>query len=294
MLLMSDSTNLFGTANSRFAIICGLAAFLAACQQAPSSDQANGASVGTEGETPLTEHLPKPEIKQALKAIERAELLTAFAHTADAFAGGHKLPEANKALVGRNFIMRMPFGCDGPDTDGSKSWASWTFNPDTRVLKLTARPEHWGQADWVRQLAGETRYEAAEGFWVQHPWTGSEECPAKPEDTAKHEDGDPSPSLSVRQTVGIAQFFSPDSPRIFQRGARPYSFTLREQPNVEIEQKQYRLIISGRVASYPDGQPIHCWNEASNLQPVCLMTVELSRVAFEEHPHGDILAEWRN
>ena len=48
------------------------------------------------------------------------------------------------------------------------------------------------------------------------------------------------------------------------------------------------------MASLADGQPINCWNEAPDLRPVCLMAVELARVAFEDSPAGEVLVEWRN
>lgn len=189
--------------------------------------------------------------------------------------------------------------------DKETPWAGWSFNQDSRVLKLVAHTQHWEKLEWVPQLTGGLEYEAAEGFWIRRPWTSAEECPATAvtntaslTDEKANAEPDRKPEAKApseaRQTFGLAQFFAPDAPRTFQRGNRPYSFTLREKKDAIGGTRKYRLSLSGRISGYPDGQPIRCWNEASDLRPKCLMAVELARVAFEEVESGKVLAEWLN
>ncbi len=274
----------------RLVVLAGAAMMLAACQPESASDQPGQADVnaGTE-QSPAATASQATADKPSLSAAGRAELLAAFARAADATAAGGPLPDANRQLVGRTFSLRLPFGCNGPANKAALPWAGWTYDPTKQTLKLTVTPERWSEAAWVRAIAGEMPYEALEGFWIQRPWTSSEECPLGISTSTEAVATEP-----VRPTVGIAQFFAPDAPRTFQRGARAYSHTIRVPGAEALKGRGYRLSIGGRVTGFADGQPIHCWNEAPALRPVCLMAVELARVAFEDAPAGVVLVEWRN
>jgi len=271
----------------RLVVLAGAAMMLAACQPEPASDQPGqtGVAAGTE-QSPATTASQEVADKPPLSAAGRAELLAAFARAADAAAAGRPLPDANRQLVGRTFSLRLPFGCNGPVSKAALPWAGWTYDLRKQTLKLTATPERWSEAAWVRAIAGEMPYEAVEGFWIQRPWTSSEDCPVASTDVVAPE--------AVRPTVGIAQFFAPDAPRTFQRGSRAYSHTIRVPGTEAAKVRDYRLSLGGRVTGFADGQPIHCWNEAPDLRPVCLIAVELARVAFEDSPAGEVLVEWRN
>ncbi len=263
---------------------------LAACQPEPASDRPGQTDVaaGTE-QPPAVTATQEATDKPPLSAAGRPELIAAFARAADAAAAGRPLPDANRQLVGRTFSLRLPFGCNGPMNMTHLPWAGWTYDPRKQTLKLTATPERWSEAAWVRTIAGGMPYEAVEGFWIQRPWTSSEDCPVGSAAGAEAVAAEP-----VRPTVGIAQFFAPDAPRTFQRGTRAYSHTIRVPGAEALKERGYRLSLGGRVTGFADGQPIHCWNEAPDLRPVCLMAVELARVAFEDSPAGEVLVEWRN
>ena len=238
---------------------------------------------------------PPPEIKAPIAVplpqppLNRQQLLSAFSAAADAVASNQPLPKDNASLVGKSFAIRLPFGCSGPMAEDAKDWAGWSYNPKTKALKLMARPEIWDAAPWVRNLAGQLPFDAAEGFWIRQPWTSSQACPADPGLEAAG--GIPG---ATRNTAGIVQFFSPGSPRTLRRGVRPYAVTVKSKEEIAPGPRDYGLLINGKVVGFADGQPIHCINEAANLVPVCLIAVEFGRIAFEDIANGDILSEWSN
>ena len=240
-------------------------------------------AAGEEKSSPATQPV-------SLLPLDRPQLLLAFAAAADASANGKPPPASNASLVGRSFILRLPFGCDGPSADLASAWAGWTYDPKTRALKLQAQPEVWGEAPWIKSIAGETPFEAVEGFWIRRPWTNAETCPSTRSETPTTRTGD----FSERQTIGVAQFFAPGGPRTLRRGSRPYAVTLRVDEEMEAKPHTYHLLISGRIVGFDDGQPIHCRNEADNLRPVCLISVEFNRVAFVDADDGSNLSEWHN
>lgn len=232
---------------------------------------------------PKAPALPLPE-----PPLDRRQLLLAFAAAADAAASGRAMPADNASLVGKSFAIRLPFGCAGPMKEDAKDWAGWTYNPKTKALKLTAQPEIWDSASWVHELAGELLFDAAEGFWIRRPWTSSQSCPK----TANGEAAAAVPQ--ARNTVGIVQFFAPGSSRTLRRGGRPYAVTVKAAQELTDAPRDYGLLLSGRIVGFPDGQPIHCFNEAANLVPVCLIAVEFDRVAFEDVAYGNVLSEWNS
>jgi hypothetical protein len=245
----------------------------AGCGQ-PADAPTNQASVASNESDSIVPAPPAP-----VPPLGRAGLLAAASAAADATAAGQPLPEQNRALIGRSFEIRLPFGCTGPMAQPAAQWAGWTYDPAAGSLKLVASNQFAELPPWLASVTGDQPIDAAEGFWIERPWTSSEACPTGgAADTA-------------RQTLGIVQFFAPDAPRTIQRRTRPYTATIRSEapPGEGIT---YRLALSGRVVGFADRQPIRCWNEADHLPPVCLIAVEISRTAFE-NADGDILSEWR-
>lgn len=313
---------------NRSKILVTLAAshlILAACDR---SDPAEGppaperpvAEQGT-----MTEKPPVPEVPKPLQPVDRALLLAAADAAADATAAGLPLPERNTALVNRSFELRLPFGCDGPGTAPDQDWAGWTYDPRTRALKLTARPENWQDAAWLAGIAPDRPADAIEGFWIRRPWTRSESCPpAAPEAAGPAADaGDPSgevwPDVTKdkppppvrpgagdetaetavpvqaephpRETLGIARFVSPGAARTLTRGDRPYSVTLKQSEGFVGDPAGYRLVLVGRITGFADGQPVRCWSEDASLHPICIAAAEFVRVAIEDS-QGTVLVEW--
>jgi hypothetical protein len=236
-----------------------------------------------------------PIIPVPTPPLDRAALLAASARAADAVASGSALPEANAGLVGRSFVLKLPFGCRGEmnetqDKEGNErpaeeSWAGWTFNPTSRALQLTARTTDFAQEDWARALAGDLKFDAAEGFWIRHPWTAADHCLA-------NETGASAESAKNMQTLAIAQFFRPDGPRTLRRSGRPYRFTMKLDEGMDPSAEGYQLRLEGRVAAFADGQPIHCYQESVSARPRCLIAAEFERVAFIAPANEKLLVEW--
>lgn len=270
------------------ALLAGLALMGSGCGQDAAERQQPAPGSSTGQQETATVQPPAVEARP-LAAVRRTELLAAFAGAADAAAAGQSLPETNRALIGRTFTLGLPFGCNGETAADQSAWAGWTFDEARRTLKLSARPERWSEVAWVQAMAADLPHEAVEGFWIERPWTSSEDCPS----VQILPDSGLAPA-GERPTIGMAQFFAPDSPRTFQRGSRPYAHTLRLGEATQLEGRFYRLTLTGRIAGFPDGQPIRCVQDSPAHRPVCLMAVELAQVAFEDPRDGSTLTAWRN
>lgn len=234
--------------------------------------------------------VPKiPVIPTPPPPLDRAALLAAAASAADAVASGAALPQANAALVGRSFVLRMPFGCGGEMVDGKKSlpWAGWIFNPKSRALRLTARATDLADAEWVKQLAGEMTFDAVEGFWVRRPWTRADQCGTG--DSALPDDLLSGPA----QRLAIAQFYSPEGSRTLRRGDRPYSSTVKLEEDQLPSQRGYQIQLEGKLTGFPDGQPVRCLQQDPAVAPRCLIAVQFNRVAFVAPGQDKAIVEWR-
>lgn len=239
---------------------------------------------------PVVVEVPKiPVIPAPVPPLDRAGLIAAAASAADAVASGSALPQSNAALVGRSFILRMPFGCSGEMADGQEKagWAGWTFNPKSRALKLVARGSNLADVEWIKQIAGSMEFEAAEGFWLRRPWTRADRCEAK----------DPALSDAIldpaAQRVAIAQFHAPQGPRTLRRGDRPYSSTVKLEEGETPSPLGYQLQLEGKLSGFPDGQPVHCSQDNPSVTPRCVIAVEFERVAFLAAGKEEPIVEWR-
>lgn len=247
-----------------------------------------------ETETVLNSDAPAPNPVH-IAPVGRAELLAAVAAAADEVAGGNPLPQANVQLVDRTFELRLPFGCDAKMPS---DWGEWTIDPVTRVLRISVRPEVWGDDPVINALANGADFDGAEGFWIARPWTRSEACPgsvpsgvapgspARSDGVAAAADGPP------MRTLAIVQYFSPDAPRTLRRGSRPYSYIGKVPGNATVGAKGFRLKLSGRITAFADGQPVHCVLAAPSRPPICAAAVEFTEVALEDAETGESLADW--
>lgn len=219
--------------------------------------------------------------------LSRADLIAIGARAASAYATGQPGDPRDASLVGRNFLVSLPFGCNGP----SKSAAGphWAHDAKRGVITLVAHPETWTETSWVRALAGDRTLDAVEGFWIPRPWILSEDCPP-----ASALEPGAAPVGQGEQTLGLAQFFAPGSSRVLQRGARPYEFVGKAPTDQSpLAPKGYRLVLAGRIAGFSPAEPARCRVESAGRRPVCLVAVTFDRVAFEDPISGKTLAEWR-
>jgi hypothetical protein len=225
---------------------------------------------------------PAPQIPVLPPALGRGELLSAVSQVASAAAGGRAYPTAAADLAGRRFALRLPFGCGGPPPAA----AALRYSLDAQTLRLSARPESWGGSLLARALIGQA--EAVEGFWLSRPWLLTEDCPAPPQA--------PSPldaTPSAPETVAIAQVFEPGGSRLLRRGGKAYEATKKLDGGPVPGPAGLRLVLEGRLTAGDGHRPIRCFSARSDRPPVCMVIVELDRVAFET-PDGDMLAEWRS
>lgn len=214
--------------------------------------------------------------------LSRADLIAAASRAGSAHATGEPAPAQNAELVGRRFILKIPFGCEGarPD-DGVRSGAYWTHDTRQGAITLRAYPENWTTTPWVRELAGSAGVDAVEGFWIPRPWITSESCPR-----ATQAQGE--------KTVGLAMFFEPNSSRVLRRGSRPYEFTGKAPADgAPVAPEGFRLVLAGRITGFDGGEPVRCRDNPPQQRPVCLIAVAFDQVAFEDPATGETLAEWR-
>lgn len=229
--------------------------------------------------------------------VRRAEFLAAAAAAADEVAGGMPLPKANLELTDRTFELRLAFGCGGSN---SADWGQWSIDPETRVLRISVRPQVWSEDPMMKALAAGAPFDAAEGFWIERPWTRSEECPpfnpAGPTPSPSLPDDQPTttPDAPVAHTLALIQYFSPDAPRTLRRGSRPYAYIGKVPETASLDRKGFRLKLVGRLRGFGDGQPIHCVSSTPMRPPICAAAVEFTQVVLEDAETGESLADWNS
>lgn len=237
--------------------------------------------------------VPTPAI--AVSPVGRAELLEAVRAATDEAAAGRPMPADNAALVDRNFELRLPFGCTGEGAAGDIG--QWSFDPDTRVLRVRAQPQIWNDDQMIKRLAAGVTYDAAEGFWVERSWTRSEQCPPQvPTGPAPATGQQPAVAGGVApvHSFALVQYFPPDAPRTLRRGSRPYTYTGKVPIETVLGTKGFRLKLTGRITGFGDGQPIHCAITSQSMPPTCAAAIEVNQVAIEDAGTGEQLAQWGN
>lgn len=235
--------------------------------------------------SPVVRHAPAKPVEAPAPIIPRqlgrADLIRIVAAAADAFADGRAIPAVDRQ-IGRRFAIRIPFGCGGPSKEKLDP-LGWRYDPDTETLRLRATPQKFAEESWVKERLQGTEIESVEGFWLPRPWTSSETCPKAADSTP----ADPS------HTLGIAQFFDPDSPRSGQRGDRAFETVKKLEQASLTAGAGFRLLLEGRIAALPAGGAVLCHSEAAYQRPTCLLAAKFDRIAIENPADGELLAEWQ-
>lgn len=280
------------------------------------------------GSQPRAEEDPAPPVREQRTivpepppALNRGDLIDAAARAADAFALGRPVPTDQKALAGRRFSIRLPFGCAGPSAEGGDAPpAGWSYDPEQETLRASFRPEVWTDAGFVRAIAGGAEFEAAEGFWIKRPWIRTGECPPRlaqarqpagepnapsaraeapaeaplpPAEAPEGEQGETAPAPApVRQTLGLVELFEPGSRRAERRNGRPYELVSKIAPGEVDLGRGLVLVVEGRLATLVDGQPVACHAAGADERPVCLIGARIERVAITDSSGERVLAEW--
>lgn len=275
----------FCTVPRRIAVLTTVTAalFLAQCgRDRPEPIDAEPVAVDAEP-TPI---IPVPT------TLTRAALLAATSRAAATYAAGERI-EGDDPLVGRRFALRVPFGCDGPQPTAAESagdgLARWSWGPENRTIQLTLTPGDWLNTVLISGADG-SDWEAVEGFWIPQPWLTAATCPSVRADPLQGGDGSPAP-----QTVGLAAVFTAEDSRVGRRNGRAYAFTIRPTGETPLAAPEsgYRLVLEGRLASFPDGRAIRCRSGGPDQRPVCIAAIRLDLVAFTSADSSILLSEWR-
>lgn len=233
---------------------------------------------------------PQPSARPAPIALpmDRGQIIALANSAADATAAGKALPPAVDEAVGRRFALYLPFGCDGPSPENSDAPQRWRYDADAGALRIHVAPITWQASDWWRQ-GNVPNVAAVEGFWVTHPWTSSESCPAGDSASAAGFE----PVTLPGQTLAIAQFFAEGGSRQALREGKPFETVLKVARNELPPNDGYRVRLTGKIDRVPGNGPVRCVQPAGIEQrPVCVVAVSLDEVAIENSATGATLATW--
>lgn len=234
-----------------------------------------------------------PTVPTPVPALTRADLVAASRDAAEAYAAGAS-PSGSDPLIGRTFSVRIPFAC-GPLPDGGPSAAAQAdglpraiWGPDRKTIQLSLTPGDWTQSALMAEPNAAARWEQVEGFWVTRPWLTGDSCPTLRSDPLQGAAPQPTP-----QTLGIAAVFDEGASRFGRRNGRAYAYTVRgegDQP-AQAPADGYRLLLEGRVIGFPSGRTFRCRAAGPDQRPVCVIAVQLDRVAVTQ-ADGSIMGEW--
>lgn len=235
--------------------------------------------------TPAEQPAPaRPIVPQPQPPLGRADLVEAVQLAASQYAAGE--PIAVALLAGRRFAVNLPFGCSGPVDDLEAARSGWTYNPESRSLRAKVEPQVWTDAPFIDAIAGPVAFEAAEGFWIERPWSRSENCPPGA--------GPSTEAAAVRETLAIVELFAPGAKRADRRSGRAYQAVQTMEPGAMALDRGFRLRVEGRLVALGDKPPIGCWSESPALRPICVVSARFDRIAITDASDSQTFAEWKD
>ncbi len=241
---------------------------VAACGQKPTKSAQNEVAAASSEPKPVAPiSLPAPK-------LEREQLILAALRAISATALGSDDSGAQKQLEGREFELRLRFGC--PDRAAGPS-RSWSYDGDKQVLRAHVDADLAGKKVPASDILLKG-YEGVVGFTIERPLLLSVGCPT-PEFAA---------FSSTEPTIAVAQLFTSEDSRV-QRPERSYEITKAVEPE-DKPTKGLDLVISGRLSPLADGRVIHC--AASDGPPACVIAAKFDRVAIENPANDAVLGEW--
>jgi hypothetical protein len=283
------------TGYRRISIVAGLAAItvalLAACER----------SANEEPQTNVVENqvaAEPPPLVLREPPIDRETLLLAMVRAASAYAAGADDRADQRMLDGKQFELRIRFGCT-PDDDAEQPFGLH-LNEQRRTVRLRASPNLTSDEPLLLDV-GEEGVETVEGFWLPRPWMLIAACPAiRPaatsEDEGSGEDTAVSePSASTERPArqaGIAQFFTEQDSRTLRRGRRPYEATEVLEAEESPSAQGYDFVLAGRFRRLTDGRVIACASPSPALEPTCIASAEFGRAWIERADNKSIVAQW--
>ena len=251
------------------------------------------------------ESIPKPSLPIAEPPLDRAKLLMSVAEAASAEAAGTDDQQAQRDLDGKQFEVRIRFGCEGqgpsPDDQG------WSVDPDGSTLRVRVVPNLTLDNELVKAAAGE-EVEAAEGIWLKRPWLLDATCPATQPATevptdeeegkeaassakAKKQTTPEAPAPAV-QRVGIVQFFAASDSRTTRRMDRPFEAVRKLKEGEQVGQQGFNIVLAGRLRAAQSGRVIYCAGSGRDRPPDCIVSGRIDRVFIERPEDRSVIAEW--
>jgi hypothetical protein len=252
---------------------------------------------------PASSSAARPRLPVAEAPLDREALLVAVMRAASAAAAGQDSQQAQRALDGRRFELRLRFGCPNEDVAQGDTRIV-RLDSERRVVRIEIGPEIERDTPLADETAG-SEFEAVEGFWIRRPWMLDAACPrpaaqasapggterpatdaAAPIDAANAE-----PRSQPAPHVGIAQFFTQTDARTHRRDGRAYQAADELEEGETPSSAGYDLIIQGRLQSLPGGTVISCRPNGAR-QPSCLISARFEQVSLERADTGELIAEW--
>lgn len=243
--------------------------------------------------------------------LDRKQLLLAVLQAASASALGQDDSKQQRALDGARFEVRLRFGCPVYERLGSGSGSfDVRFDEEKRTLRVSTAPDITLDDPRIAELSG-SEVEAAEGFWLPHPWLLTEGCPpAPPQAAVEAQDVEAEnkaaranqsanraqvvaapPASGPAQQIGIAQFFTEADSRTTRREQRPYAVTKGLAEGEQPSAQGYNLVLSGRLRP-AQGKVINCRSTAPDRPPDCVVSAQFDRVFIERPDTKEVLGEW--
>lgn len=238
-------------------------------------------------EQPAPTPIPEPP---APTALSRSDILAAARAAASGYAQGAQGDERDE-LVGRSFAIVIPVGCGGPmgamPAEAADGLARLAWGPERRTLQFSLTPGDWTQSALITSAGGD--WESVEGVWIPRPWLDSEACPSVRADPLQS-----GASAAAPQTVGLAVVHTDEDSRLDRRAGRAWAHTIRGEGEAAatLPEGGLRLRFEGRVSGFPNGRAFRCRAAGPDTAPVCVIAIELDRVALEAGG-GEALSEWR-
>lgn len=281
---------------SALLLLFGTVGGLSACGE--NSGTANRAERVEQEATNLVDVVPKPRL------LDRAGMLEAVRLAASAAAIGTDDREAQRSLDGRQFEVRIRFGCAGGPAAAKEEPLGWTFDEKARTLRIHATPTISPDQEEVASIAPEGT-EAVEGFWLARPWMVTAGCPAPlpqpatedgpaADKDAKSVPAKPATAQAAEPAgrIGIAEFFTDTDARTGRRDRRPFRSTQVLDEGRKPGAAGFNLVLSGRLRALPGGKVINCVPDNPDRAPNCVVSADFDRVWIEWPDDGTIVAQW--
>lgn len=278
---------------ARVATVALCLTMLAACrgQQQQEASSKNG----------VIDQPPRQRLPIIDPPINRTRLLLSVARAASAHSLGLTDPGVQRSLDGKQFEVRLRFGCDGPGP--GNGGLGWSIDPDGRTLRLRAVPTLSLNDETTRSVA-EDDVEAIGGFWLAKPWLLQAACPtAQPSEAATESVAAPAkaraspaeatmPAAPAVQRIGIAQFFTAEDARTHRRMNQPFEAVRRLDEGERAGQAGFNLVLSGRLRARGDGRVILCAGSGRDRPPDCIVSAAVDRVWIERPEDKEVMADW--